>query len=106
MIRVDFRSSPSLRGPKAVLAVLAAVAGLLLAAVAALFAAATVVVVAVVGTALLGMAAVTGRLRRQPVRRTAGPMRDDGVIEARRVGGHQWVAYGWSDGDGPDARAP
>jgi hypothetical protein len=106
MIRIAYSSgSAALRGPKAVLAVLAAVAGLLLAAVAALFAAATVVVVAVVGTTLLGLAAIAGRLRRQPVRRTPGPMPDDGVIEARRVSGHQWVAYGWSDRDGTDTRA-
>lgn len=105
MIRVDFRSSPSLRGPKAVLAVLAAVAALLLAAFAALFAAATVMVAGVVGVFLLGVAAITGRLRRQPATQAAGQMGEGGVIEARRVGGHQWVAYGWSDGDGPDARA-
>jgi Flp pilus assembly protein TadB len=103
MIRIAYSSgSSSLRGPKAVLAVLAAVAGLLLAAVAALFAAATVVVAAVIGTTLLGLAAVTGRLRRQPVRAASGPRADDGVIEARRVGGHEWVAYGWNDRDGPE----
>jgi hypothetical protein len=103
MIRIAYRSSSStLRGPKAVLAVLGAVAGLLLAAVAALFAAATVVVVAVVGTALLGLAALTGRLRRQPATVARGPMGEDGVIEARKVGGHEWVAYGWSDRDSPE----
>ncbi|MFM1959757.1 MAG: hypothetical protein RL588_1274 [Pseudomonadota bacterium] len=103
MIRIAYSSgSSTLRGPKAVLAVLAAVAGLLLAAVAALFAAATVVVAAVVGTALLGLAALTGRLRRQPATVARGPMGDDGVIEARKVGGHEWVAYGWSDRDGRD----
>lgn len=106
MIRVDVRSSPFLRGPKAVLTILAAVAALVLAAVAALFAAATVVIAGVIGGFLLGLAAITGQLRRTPVRQATGPMRDDGIIEARRIGGHQWVAYGWSDGDGPDARAP
>lgn len=103
MIRIAYRSgSSTLRGPKAILAVLAAVAGLLLAAVAALFAAATVVVAAVVGTALLGLAAVTGRLRRQPVAAARGPLGEDGVIEARKVGGHEWVAYGWNDRDPAD----
>lgn len=102
MIRVDLRSSPTLRGPKIVLAILAAVAGLLLAAVAAVFAAATVVVAAIVGGVLLCVAAVTGRLRRAPARQAAGPMADDGVIEARRVGGHQWVAYGWTERDASD----
>jgi len=56
----------------------------------------------VVGTALLGLAALTGRLRRQPATVARGPMGDDGVIEARKVGGHEWVAYGWSERDGPD----
>ena len=63
MIRIAYRSgSSTFAGPKAVLAVLAAVAGLLLAAVAALFAAATVVVAALVGTALLGLAAAASLL--------------------------------------------
>ena len=102
MIRIDYSSGASrLRGPKAVLAVLAAVAGLLLAAVAALFAAATVVV-AVIGTTLLGLAALTGRLRRRPVPAASAPGEAGEVIEAQRVGGHEWVAYGWSDKDGPE----
>ncbi len=25
----------------------------------------------------------------------ARPKRDPGLIEARRIGGHSWVAYGW-----------
>jgi hypothetical protein len=103
MIHIANRSGASfLRGPKAVLAVLGAVAGLLLAAVAALFAAATVVVVAVIGTTLLGLAALTGRLRRAPVPAASTSGEAGEVIEARRVGGHEWVAYGWSDKDGPE----
>ena len=103
MIRIAYRSrSVNLRGPKALLAVLAAVAGLLLAAVAALFAAATVVVAALVGGTLLGLAALMGRFRRRPVAFPHGAAGEDGVIEARRVGGHQWVAYGWSDRDSPE----
>jgi len=102
MARFDYSSGAAfLRGPKAVLAVLGAVAGLLLAAVAALFAAATVVVVAVIGTTLLGLAALTGRLRRAPVPAASTPGEAGEVIEAQRVGGHEWVAYGWSDKDGP-----
>ena len=103
MIRIAYRSgSSTFAGPKAVLAVLAAVAGLVLAAVAAVFAAATVVVAAVVGTALLGLAALTGRLRRRTVSVAPGGMGEDGVIEARRIGGHEWVAYGWSDRESAD----
>ncbi len=103
MIRIAY--SPgffNLRGPKLLLAVLAAVAGLLLAAIAALFAAATVVVVALVGGALLGMAALTNLFRRRPTAVPQGAAGEDGVIEARKVGGHEWVAYGWSDRDSPE----
>ena len=40
--------------------------------------------------ALAGLASKARRaLRPNPVQA------DDGVIEARRVGGHSWVAYGW-----------
>lgn len=102
MIRVDFRSSPPLRGPKVVLAVLAAAVALVLAAMAALFAAATVVVAGLVGAFLLGVAAITGRLRRSTTPHTAGPMQDDVVIEARRIGGHEWVAYGWAERERDD----
>lgn len=48
--------------------------------------AATMAVIAVLGTALLGLAGLSLRFRR---RRPAGVL-----IEARRVG-HGWVAYGW-----------
>lgn len=99
MIRIDLTSSPSLRGPKIVVALLVAVASLVLAAVAALFAAATVVVAAIVGGVLLSVAAVTGRFRRTPAAQGPAPLSEDGVIEARQVGGHQWVAYGWMDRD-------
>ena len=60
-----------------------------LAAVLAIFFAATVVLVGVLGLALLGLGAFAYRVRRslrQP---------EPGVIEARHVGGHSWVAYGW-----------
>lgn len=101
MIRIAYSSgAASPRGPKVVFAVLAAAAGLVLAAIAALFAAATVVVAALVGTVLLGVAAVVARIRGHGARPAPGPMGEDGVIEARRVGGHEWVAYGWSDRDG------
>jgi Flp pilus assembly protein TadB len=54
--------------------------------------AASVVVVAVMGGALLALAGMASRARR-PVkaRNPAGSQ----IIEARNVGGHSWVAYGW-----------
>ena len=60
-----------------------------LAALLAVFFAATVVVVGVLGLALLGLGAFAYRARRSLRRPEAG------VIDARHVGGHSWVAYGW-----------
>ena len=72
-----------------VVGALASVAALGLAAVLAVFFAATVVVVGVLGLALLALGGFAYRARKV-LRRP-----DPGVIEARNVGGHSWVAYGW-----------
>jgi len=71
---------------------LATAAAVAIGAVLALFAAATVVVIAVMSSALLGLSGLALRARR-----TAAARRDDGVIEARHLGGHHWVAYGWNE---------
>jgi hypothetical protein len=71
---------------------LATAAAVAVGAVLAIFAAATVVVIALMSTTIL---ALTGMAFR--VRRTAKAGAADGVIEARNVGGHHWVAYGWND---------
>ncbi len=71
---------------------LATTAAVAIGAVLALFAAATVVVIAVMSSALLGLAGLALRAKR-----TVNARRDDGVIEARHLGGHHWVAYGWND---------
>ena len=69
-----------------VLATLGAVAiGVVLAV---LFAAA-IAVIAVMGGAVLGLTALATQARRTV--RSGGP----DVIEARNIGGHSWVAYGW-----------
>ena len=60
-----------------------------IAAVLAMMFAATVVVIAVVSTVLFGVVALALRARR-----TAKASPDDGIIEARNIGGHSWVAYG------------
>lgn len=70
--------------------VVATVAAVGLAAVLAVFFAATVVVVGVLGLALLGLGGFAWRARKS-LRRTDDP----DLIEARHVGGHSWVAYGW-----------
>ena len=46
-------------------------------------------------TALLGLAAFALRGRRQAARAKAST--DPNLIEARNVGGHSWVAYGWNE---------
>jgi hypothetical protein len=56
----------------------------------ALFLALTVVVLATLSSIVLGLAAAAVKARR-----AFNPRRDRDLIEARRVGGHSWVAYGW-----------
>jgi hypothetical protein len=56
----------------------------------AVFFAATMMVIAFMASILLALAAAAVRARRS-VSHTADP----NVIEARHVGGHSWVAYGW-----------
>ncbi len=77
---------------------LAWVVGLFFSAVAAVVAvflavmlAASVVVVAVMGGVLLALASLAARARRTVKARNDGPQ----ILEARQVGGHSWVAYGW-----------
>ena len=69
---------------------LASIAAALVGALMAVFFAATLVVIAILASALLALAAAAVKARRT-VRAPADP----GLIEARHVGGHSWVAYGW-----------
>ncbi|MDB5460016.1 MAG: hypothetical protein JWO72_1757 [Caulobacteraceae bacterium] len=54
--------------------------------------AASVVVVAVMGGALLALAGLAARARRTVKARDASTPQ---VLEARHMGGHSWIAYGW-----------
>jgi hypothetical protein len=72
---------------------LATAAAVTVGAVLAVFFAATVVVIAVMSSFLLMFAGAALRARRT-ARARAGA---NGVIEARNVGGHHWVAYGWNE---------
>ena len=58
-------------------------------AVLALVFAATVVVIGLMSAALIGLGGLAYRARR------AGRPKDETLLEARHVGGHSWVAYGW-----------
>ncbi len=64
------------------------------AAVIAVVFAATLVVIGFMATALLGLAAFAFRGRHTPA---AAPSGDPSLIEARHMGGHSWVAYGWNE---------
>jgi hypothetical protein len=72
---------------------LATSAAVVIGAVLAVVFAATVVVVGFIGSALFGLAAFAFRGRKVAAARNADP----GLIEARNVGGHSWVAYGWNE---------
>lgn len=71
---------------------LATSAAVVFGAVLAVVFAATVVVVGFMGSVLFGVAAFALRGRKRGKSRA-----DDGLIEARNVGGHSWVAYGWNE---------
>ena len=68
---------------------LATVAAVGVAAVLALFFAATLVVIGVLTAAMLALGGIAFRARK-----VARPY-DPTLIEARHIGGHSWVAYGW-----------
>jgi len=81
------------RSLAAVAATLATAAAVIVGAVLAVFAAATVAVIAIMGSALLAFTALAMRAGRKVRARH----RADGVIEARHLGGHHWVATGWNE---------
>ncbi len=90
----SIESPRSLFRPLAVLASLfASAAALVVGALMAVFFAATMVV-----TALLASVVVAFVGAALKARRTVRPRPDPSLIEARNVGGHHWVAYGWDGG--------
>jgi hypothetical protein len=96
MVR-DFATGhrPGLRSLAAVGGTLATAAAVMVGAVLAVFFAATVAVIAVMASALLAFAGLALRARRAVHAR--GRQAKDGLIEARHLGGHHWVAYGWNE---------
>lgn len=73
---------------------LATCAALAVAAVLAVFATAAVVVLALMASATLAFAGLAMRAKRTARARANA---DPNLIEARHMGGHSWVAYGWND---------
>ena len=85
------RHGSALRSLSVLVGLLATIAAVVVGAVLAVVFAATVAVIAVMASALLGFAGLALRARR------TARARADGVIEARHLGGHHWVAYGWNE---------
>ena len=86
------RHGSALRSLAVIVGLFATAAAVVIAAVLAVVFAATVAVIAVISSALLGFTGLAMRARRTARARTS-----DGVIEARHLGGHHWVAYGWNE---------
>ncbi len=88
------RQGSALRSLAAIGGTLATGAAVIVGAVMAVFFAATVAVIAVMASALLAFAGLALRARRTVRARS----RQTDLIEARHLGGHHWVAYGWNEG--------
>ena len=86
----------AVRGLALIGAGVAAAIAAVIAAVFAVFAAATIAVLSLIGAMLVAIVTLAFRARRAG--RPAPAPEDDGVIDARHVGGHSWVAYGWDQG--------
>ena len=87
------RRPGALRGLALIGAGVAAAIAAVIAAILAVFFAATVAVISLMGAALVAVASLAFRARR-----AGKPAPDGELIEARNVGGHSWVAYGWDQG--------
>lgn len=93
--RLQSRPNTGFPGGRSLIVLAGAVCTVVAAAVATVLAlalAASVVVIGVMGGALLFLASLAMRARRTVrARAEPGPQ----LLEARHVGGHSWVAYGW-----------
>ena len=85
------RHGSALRSLAVLVGLLATTAAVLVGAVLAVVFTLTMTVIAIMTSALLGFAGLALRARRTATARA------DGVIEARHLGGHHWVAYGWTE---------
>jgi hypothetical protein len=86
------RHGSALRSLAVIGGLLATIAALVVGAILAVAFAAAVAVIAVMGSILLWFTGLAIQARR-----TVKARRSDGVIEARHLGGHHWVAYGWNE---------
>ena len=88
------RHGSALRSIAVLVGLLATAAAVVVAAILAVVFAATVALIGVMASALLGFAGLALRARRTVRARSRQP---SDVIEARHLGGHHWVAYGWNE---------
>jgi threonine/homoserine/homoserine lactone efflux protein len=98
MDRLQSRPNKGFPGGKSLAAfagVVCTVIAALVATVLALAVAASVVVVALIGGVLLFLASLAMRARRTARSKAAASDPGPQILEARHVGGHSWVAYGW-----------
>ena len=84
------RQGTALRSLAVIGGTLATGAAVIVGAAIAVVFAATVALVAVMTSALLGLAGLAQRTAR-------ARNRQPDVLEARHLGGHHWVAYGWNE---------
>jgi hypothetical protein len=85
------RHGSALRSLAVLVGVLATAAAVVVGAVLAVVFTLTIAIIGIMTSALLGFAGLALRARRTATARA------DGVIEARHLGGHHWVAYGWNE---------
>lgn len=71
----------------------ATAAALVIGAVLTVFFAATIALMAVLTSAVLALTTFAMQTRRT----VSVKARDPGVLDARHIGGHSWVAYGWHE---------
>lgn len=81
--------SPAFRGLARAGAIIASGAAALVGVALAVVFAASLVAIVLIGLLLVPLTAVALRARR------SASVQDGPVLEARRIGGHAWVAYGW-----------
>jgi hypothetical protein len=81
----------ALRGLALIAAGMATAVAAVIAALLAIVFTATLAVIGLIGAAFVAVASLAFRARRAG----RAPAADPDVIEARNMGGHSWVAYGW-----------
>jgi len=83
------------KGVAAIFGFIVTTAAAIIGAIMAVIVAVALVVIGLMASVLIGLSAMAMGARRASRAKAATADADSGIIEARRVGGHSWVAYGW-----------